>query len=142
MLNVLAEDSDLFTFTNMVYNAGFYFLHIYLGYTAAKKLGVSVVLGMMLAGILIEPSFVDMANNGITTLSVFGLPASVVNYSQSVLGGALFSAGTAGGVVSIIAMREKLEARGLVFDAPIFKGPSETYQMWAHDPDGNKFEIM
>lgn len=42
----------------------------------------------------------------------------------------------------IYAMREKLEARGLVFDTPIFKGPSETYQMWAHDPDGNKFEIM
>ena len=27
-------------------------------------------------------------------------------------------------------------------DTPITKGPSETYQMWLHDPDGNKFEIM
>ena len=42
----------------------------------------------------------------------------------------------------IFATRERLEARGLVFDTQISKGPSETYQMWAHDPDGNKFEIM
>ena len=42
----------------------------------------------------------------------------------------------------IYATRERLEARGLVFDTAISKGPSETYQMWAHDPDGNKFEVM
>lgn len=45
-------------------------------------------------------------------------------------------------VDDIFAAREELEARGLVFDTQISKGPSETYQMWAHDPDGNKFEIM
>lgn len=45
-------------------------------------------------------------------------------------------------VDDIVAAREQLERRGLVFDTPISKGPSETYQMWAHDPDGNKFEIM
>ena len=45
-------------------------------------------------------------------------------------------------VDDIYATREKLEDRGLTFDTEISKGPSETYQMWAHDPDGNKFEIM
>ena len=38
--------------------------------------------------------------------------------------------------------RKELEERGVVFDTNISKGPSETYQMWLHDPDGNKFEIM
>ena len=44
-------------------------------------------------------------------------------------------------VDDIFATRAELEARGLAFDTEISKGPSETYQMWAHDPDGNKFEI-
>lgn len=42
----------------------------------------------------------------------------------------------------IFAVRKELEAKGVVFDTEISKGPSETYQMWTHDPDGNKFEIM
>lgn len=45
-------------------------------------------------------------------------------------------------VDDIFAAREELERRGVVFDTEISKGPSETYQMWAHDPDGNAFEIM
>lgn len=45
-------------------------------------------------------------------------------------------------VDDIEATRAELENRGLVFDTAISKGPSETYQMWAHDPDGNMFEIM
>lgn len=39
------------------------------------------------------------------------------------------------------AIRE-LEKRGLSFDTSLSKGPSETWQIWAHDPDDNKFEIM
>ena len=42
----------------------------------------------------------------------------------------------------IFKTREELEAKGVVFDTEISKGPSETYQMWTHDPDGNAFEIM
>lgn len=42
----------------------------------------------------------------------------------------------------IFETRKQLEAKGIVFDTEISKGPSETYQMWLHDPDGNKFEIM
>ena len=42
----------------------------------------------------------------------------------------------------IYATRAELEGRGLAFDTQISRGPSGTYQMWAHDPDGNRFEIM
>lgn len=45
-------------------------------------------------------------------------------------------------VDDIHATRAELERRGLTFDTEISKGPSGTYQMWAHDPDGNRFEIM
>ena len=45
-------------------------------------------------------------------------------------------------VDDIFETRKELQKRGLVFDTAISKGPSETYQMWAHDPDGNRFEFM
>lgn len=45
-------------------------------------------------------------------------------------------------VDNIYNIREELIANGVAIDSDISKGPSETYQMWIHDPDGNKFEIM
>lgn len=45
-------------------------------------------------------------------------------------------------VDNIYNTREELIANGVEIDSDISKGPSETYQMWIHDPDGNKFEIM
>lgn len=45
-------------------------------------------------------------------------------------------------VEDIYEARSELEANGIVFDTNISIGPSLTYQMWTHDPDGNKFEIM
>jgi len=37
---------------------------------------------------------------------------------------------------------EQLVAAGVVPDTEISKGPSETYQFWVSDPDGNKFEVI
>ena len=45
-------------------------------------------------------------------------------------------------VDDIFETRRKLEEKGCSFDTDISKGPSETWQMWMHDPDGNRFEIM
>lgn len=45
-------------------------------------------------------------------------------------------------VDDIFKTRDELIARGVEIDTKISMGPSETYQMWVHDPDGNKFEIM
>lgn len=39
------------------------------------------------------------------------------------------------------AQKELLDA-GIQPDTEPSKGPSETWQMWLHDPDGNKFEMM
>jgi len=42
----------------------------------------------------------------------------------------------------IFLTRKELEAKGVKAISSISKGPSETYQMWYEDPDGNRFEIM
>ena len=45
-------------------------------------------------------------------------------------------------VDDIYEAREELVKAGIEIDIEPNKGQSETWQMWIHDPDGNKFEIM
>ena len=45
-------------------------------------------------------------------------------------------------VDDIFETKKQLLEAGVELDTDATKGPSETWQMWAHDPDGNKFEIM
>lgn len=45
-------------------------------------------------------------------------------------------------VDDIYQTRQDLLKAGVEMDTEISKGPSGTYQMWTHDPDGNMFEIM
>lgn len=45
-------------------------------------------------------------------------------------------------VEDIYKTHEEFIAAGIELDAGISIGSSYTYKMWAHDPDGNKFEIM
>ena len=37
---------------------------------------------------------------------------------------------------------KEFKAKDMKIVAPLSKGPSETYQFWAEDPDGNRFEVM
>jgi PTS system beta-glucosides-specific IIC component len=84
MLNLVSAESDIYVLLGLVYNAGFYYLPIYLGYTAAKKIGVTPVLGLFMGGILVAPELIQMATDG-TSFTVFGIPCMVGNYSQTVL---------------------------------------------------------
>jgi catechol 2,3-dioxygenase-like lactoylglutathione lyase family enzyme len=45
-------------------------------------------------------------------------------------------------VEDIFQTREQLRQVGITPDTEISLGPSGTYKMWLHDPDGNKFEVM
>lgn len=84
MLNIISETSDLYVLMNMLYDAAFYFMPIYLGYNAAKNIGVTPVLGAFMGGILIDPTMVKLAADG-TPFSVYGIPCITVNYAQSVI---------------------------------------------------------
>lgn len=84
MLKLISAKSDLYVLLDFLYDAGFYFLPVYLGYTAARKLGVTPVMGMFMGAVLISPDFVAIATAG-TPFTVYGIPCYVNNYSQSVL---------------------------------------------------------
>lgn len=84
MLNVISEGSDISTLLTFVGDAGFYFFPIIVGYTAAKKFGATPVIAMFLGGIMLHPTFVEMALEG-KTFTVFGIPTQVQNYGSSIL---------------------------------------------------------
>ncbi len=84
MLGLVAADSNVITLLDFLYNAGFYFMPIYLGYNAATKLGATPVLGAFLGGILMAPAFQALAAEG-ASFSVFGIPCTPADYSSTVV---------------------------------------------------------
>jgi len=87
MLNLVTEADPTYQFLyTTLYEATFTFLPIYLGYAAAKKLGASPVLGMLLGGVLMAPSIVTAAAaEGGGVVSVYGIQIAASNYQQTVL---------------------------------------------------------
>lgn len=84
MLNIMSENGDLFTLFTFVGDAGFYFFPVVLGYTASTKFKTSPLLGILLGAIMLHPTFVGMANEGVS-FKIFGIPTLVQNYANTVL---------------------------------------------------------
>lgn len=84
LLGIISVTSDLYILLDFMYDAGFYFLPIYIGYSAAKKLNVPAMLGAYMGAILIAPDFMQLAADG-TPFAVLGMPVITSNYSQTVL---------------------------------------------------------
>ncbi len=84
LLGVISETSDLYVLMDFLYDAGFYFMPIYIGYAAAKKLNVSPMLGMYMGGVLMAPDLIALVEAG-NPFTVYGIPMRLVNYSQTVL---------------------------------------------------------
>lgn len=83
-----ADSSTIVILTNLQ-QAIFYFLPIYIGYTAAKKFDTEPVLAMVLCAFLVYPGWVDLVNqltaNGQTFTSYFGIPTMLKTYNSSVI---------------------------------------------------------
>ena len=85
MLKLISAESDTYLLLNAIYNAFYYFLPVFLGYSAAKKLGTNVTLGMMMGTLLLVPDFVSLIGTK-ESISIYGLlRAPVQSYAQSVL---------------------------------------------------------
>lgn len=84
MLGIASAESDIYLLCSFLYSAFFYFLPIFLGFTAAKKLNMNPIMGIYAAALLLVPDFMALADAG-TSFTVYGIPTSVNNYSQTVL---------------------------------------------------------
>lgn len=80
---LIAEDSNFIVLCGLVFDACFYFLPIYLGFNAAKKLDIPPALGAFTGAVLISPNFMTMVANE-QAFSIYGLNVPLGNYSQSV----------------------------------------------------------
>jgi PTS system beta-glucosides-specific IIC component len=85
MLNLINEGSDIYTLFTFVGDAGFYFLPIVIGYTAAKKFKATPVIGMFLGAILLHPTFVGLAATEGATFTVYGIPVRLANYASTII---------------------------------------------------------
>lgn len=85
LLNLVPEDSHFIFLCNMVYNAAFYFMPIIAGFAAAQKLGINGFLGAFMGAILIEPSFVALQGVEGAGFSVYGIPAPINGYAQTLI---------------------------------------------------------
>jgi len=82
MLNLVSVTSDLYLLLTFVGDAGFYFLPIYVAYTASKKFNCSPVMALFIAGIMLHPTLTSIVSNG-EPFTVYGLPMKLVNYGSS-----------------------------------------------------------
>lgn len=84
LLNLVTEESAVYVLFNLAGDAGFSFLPVFVGYTAAKKFNCSPVIGLLLGAIMIHPTIIQMASDGVR-FNVYGIPAALQNYSSTVI---------------------------------------------------------
>lgn len=84
MLKLLTTKSDLYQVFTIVGDVAFYFLPILIGYTAAKQFNTSKVLGMLMGGIMLDPTLVKVGSSKIP-FSVYGIPMFKYNYGSTVI---------------------------------------------------------
>lgn len=83
-LNIVSESSDIYVMFTFLYNAFFYFLPIFVGYSACKALKMNPIYGMFIGAMIIVPEFINLVGT-VDTFSIFGIPVPVANYSQTFL---------------------------------------------------------
>lgn len=83
-LGLVGAESGLLVLLDMIYDAIFYFMPIYVGYNAAKQLETVPMLGAIMGAILVAPAFMDMATEG-ASFTVLGIPCAVNDYSSTVI---------------------------------------------------------
>ena len=85
LLNLVPADSPFVFLCEMVYNAAFYFMPIIAGFAAATKLGINGFLGAFMGAVLIEPSFVALQGQEGAVFNVYGIPAPINGYQQTLI---------------------------------------------------------
>ncbi|MCD7806932.1 MAG: PTS transporter subunit EIIC, partial [Lachnospiraceae bacterium] len=78
---------DTTTYTYQVFyaigQAGYYFLPVFLGFSAAKKLRVNPYIGALIGAVLTYPTIVELGGAG-GTASFLGIPVTMVSYTSSI----------------------------------------------------------
>lgn len=82
--NLIAETSSAYLIISAMADAVFYFLPILIGFNAAKRLGGNPLLTAVIGGVIIHPTVLEAANNGLNILSVGTFDFPYVAYTYSI----------------------------------------------------------
>jgi len=85
-LGVLSAASGSYTFLNALSDSLFFYFPIILGYTSAKKFGISEFEGLVIGATMVYPSL--LGSGGVDSSNIFGIPVVMPasgNYSSSVI---------------------------------------------------------
>ncbi|RNE48917.1 glucose PTS transporter subunit IIA [Corynebacterium alimapuense] len=90
--DVITDTSDTFQIINAMSDAVFFFLPIFVGFTAAKRLGADPIIVAIIGGVLVYPTLVEMsATEGTSSImgmslnsEFFGIPLHMPSYSYSI----------------------------------------------------------
>lgn len=84
ILKLITADSDLYMLLDFMYDAFFYFMPIFLGYSACKSLNINPIYGLYLGALIMVPDFTALV--GVRdTFNVFGINVPVASYASSFL---------------------------------------------------------
>ncbi len=83
MMGILTVKMPTYQVLSFAADAGFYFLPVFLGATAANKFKTNMALGMLLGAILIHPTMVANVTNKVG-MSIFGIPIYAATYSSTI----------------------------------------------------------
>jgi len=84
-LGLLAEESQLYIFCNLVNDAIYYFLPFFVAWSAAKKFAANPLFAMMIVAVMVHPTMLGLVEAG-DPFSIFGfIPMHLVNYTQAVI---------------------------------------------------------
>lgn len=81
---LVTDGTSTYAVLNAMSDAFFYFIPIFLSYTAAKRFDVEPFTAILIACIILHPSLTSIMSGG-TTLTLFGLSIKAVTYSASVI---------------------------------------------------------
>lgn len=76
----LSADSGTVIILNGINSAGFYFLPVYIGFSAARKLNINPFMGAFLGAILLTSTI-----NGVDGLDFLGISVPMISYENSVI---------------------------------------------------------
>lgn len=85
MLGWATHTSDLYILLYMASDAAFYFLPFLISVSASRKFNTNEFLGITIAGILLYPTLINGAAQGLEPMHILGLPIPYLSYSSSVI---------------------------------------------------------
>jgi Phosphotransferase system IIC components, glucose/maltose/N-acetylglucosamine-specific len=84
LLNVFSVNSDFLRLLSLVGDAGFYFLPIFIAWSAARHFKTSIPIAIFLGSILVHPALLKIVTDG-SNFNVYGIPMTLVSYTNQLI---------------------------------------------------------